>query len=502
MSPNDQALIRIALLSALALVVFIRCRPALHGKIARSTKALLCLTFLGSLWSFPNFGRFHYPHYDYVHYWDAYHYYLGSKYLPEVGYSGLYQASLLAGGELGCLPEITHLRDLDNYQPLPVTKINQNEIRSKFSPARWLDFKADFSLFCGAINQWPMLFLDHGYNETPFRAALTSRLFNAVTLNSLNLRLLSFLDYGLILIAAALTAWAFGLDAALLGVSFLLLNFLARFNFIGGSLLRWDWICALLAALAFYKKGFPKVSGALLAYSCAARVFPLLFIFPCFLKLAFFKGGADSDRQLRQSLSSFAVATLAFMLAARASFAPTILEDYLQRMQGHSSHSFVNQIGLQSTLRFSMADWERDQYGQVYIEQKEIERVSSYDTISKAAGLILSILAMLMAAMLTPLSGMLLSASAVYWLLMPSGYYYSFLALYFLLPGQGQNSNLVSCISQIFLCITMICGYLFELQGQEALVIHYKIGLQLGIFFMLQMVLQAANRVELKTANA
>jgi hypothetical protein len=39
-----------------------------------------------------------------VHYRDAFHYFMGAKYLPELGYTRLYDATLVAGRELGAVP--------------------------------------------------------------------------------------------------------------------------------------------------------------------------------------------------------------------------------------------------------------------------------------------------------------------------------------------------------------------------------------------------------------
>ena len=57
--------------------------------------ALLAISALG----YVNFGFFH-PGRGHVHYWDAFHYFMGAKYLPELGYSKLYEATYVAGREL------------------------------------------------------------------------------------------------------------------------------------------------------------------------------------------------------------------------------------------------------------------------------------------------------------------------------------------------------------------------------------------------------------------
>ena len=56
------------------------------------TAALALIATLG-LAAYFEWGRF--PR-GYVHHWDMYHYYMGSKYFDEVGYEGLYDATAVA----------------------------------------------------------------------------------------------------------------------------------------------------------------------------------------------------------------------------------------------------------------------------------------------------------------------------------------------------------------------------------------------------------------------
>ena len=64
--------------------------------------------------AFFNFGSLHhYSDRGFVNRWELFHYHLGSKYFPELGYDGLYAASLLAQRETA--PEIRvggRIRDL------------------------------------------------------------------------------------------------------------------------------------------------------------------------------------------------------------------------------------------------------------------------------------------------------------------------------------------------------------------------------------------------------
>ena len=49
------------------------------------------------------------------------------------------------------------------------------------------------------------------------------------------------------------------------------------FDYLAGSLLRWDWLFALGLCLVCWKRGRPLASGALLGYAIASKLFPLFF---------------------------------------------------------------------------------------------------------------------------------------------------------------------------------------------------------------------------------
>src|SRR5262245_55292715 len=56
----------------------------------------------GLLWW--NLLAFHFG--AYIHNWDVYHYYIGAKYFPELGYSRLYECSAVADIEAGFVTSV------------------------------------------------------------------------------------------------------------------------------------------------------------------------------------------------------------------------------------------------------------------------------------------------------------------------------------------------------------------------------------------------------------
>ena len=52
---------------------------------------------LVNLAAWPNLLNFHYS--DFVHRWEFFHYYMGGKYLPELGYTKLYACTAVVDAE-------------------------------------------------------------------------------------------------------------------------------------------------------------------------------------------------------------------------------------------------------------------------------------------------------------------------------------------------------------------------------------------------------------------
>jgi len=134
-------------------------------------------------------------------------------------------------------------------------------LRARFAPGRWQAFKRDLLVFGPHIANWEHVFLDHGYNDPPPRALLLHLLVRWMPATPRTLGLLTALDYAIVLATFWAVRRAFGGLAATLALAFLALSFFARFDFIGGSPLRWDWICALLLGAAALARRAPVAAG-------------------------------------------------------------------------------------------------------------------------------------------------------------------------------------------------------------------------------------------------
>src|SRR5205823_8586449 len=87
-------------IAAAGCVFYEQHRKAIQRPIAERWKKIAGLTLgLAAIVAYFNGFNFGYPRY--YHRWDQYHYYMGAKYFPELGYTNLYKCAVTAEDELG-----------------------------------------------------------------------------------------------------------------------------------------------------------------------------------------------------------------------------------------------------------------------------------------------------------------------------------------------------------------------------------------------------------------
>ena len=142
---------------ACAVVLRLGLRPE-QARRGLLTGLLTTMAFM-SILTFYNFG--HPQFYDvegrkptYVHTWDMRVYFPFVKYFDELGYDGVYLASIKAYADEkldGSLDRIegTQLRDLRDYEIRSVSEVAEeiHAVKDRFSPERWTEFKQDMSYF-------------------------------------------------------------------------------------------------------------------------------------------------------------------------------------------------------------------------------------------------------------------------------------------------------------------------------------------------------------------
>jgi hypothetical protein len=318
---------------------------------------LIGLVGLGAL-SYVNFGAFHTDGTP-LHIWDQYHYVIGSKYFPELGYDGIYAATLLALKEKDpAFVPPPQVRNLRTSEIVPIASLDglMREVRSRFSDARWLSFRADVTHFYLGKE----LFLDHGYNPPPSHVFIERIFTSHLPFRQITAAFFASLDFILLGLAGLVIYRVFGLEALAAASLMFGLGLCSRYYWVGGAFLRQDWLVALVLCAAALKCGHARLAGAALAYAACARVFPATMLLPLAL-FALSKRRRDSPLPIGRFAFGL-IATGAFLvvmgcLAGRGAGAWT---ESAQRLLVHSSDVGPNAIGLRIPFGTSLANLRGD----------------------------------------------------------------------------------------------------------------------------------------------
>lgn len=323
------------------------CGAAIALDPARDLRVLGALT-AAAVVVYLNFFSFHGQH-TFVHYHDVAHYYLGSKYFPELGYDGLYKAMLRVEEDVyGSVAE-PMARDLDSGEVAPAALLVQasGPVRERFTADRWADFKLDVVLFRERLGpQYHEILEDHGFNPTPVWALIGGTLARRVPAGShAGIVVLSLLDPLLLVVTFAIIARTFGARTALLAALHFCLIFGASFGWTGGAFLRQMWFVALSLALCALYRERPATAGVLIGLATALRVFPALFMVGAVARVSM--PHAEDPKARRRQVGAFA-ATVFVLVAATAlvSPGPRAWLAFAHRIQVHMDADAPNIIGL------------------------------------------------------------------------------------------------------------------------------------------------------------
>lgn len=254
------------------------------------TTVLAAMALL-SLAAFSNFGhpQFHdvrngRP--SYVHTWDMRVYFPAVKYFDELGYDGVYLASVKAfadarlGGSLGPISDV-RVRDLRDYEMRTVSELEEeiHGIESRFTPERWAELERDMSYFWETMGRRAYLdsLRDHGGNATPAWLLAASLIYDSADATESTFLWAALLD-PLLLLIFFVAAWrTFGLRAALVCMVAFGATTVYQFgsNW-GGSTLRNDWMILIGLGVCALKSKRLVLAGVLLGWAAMIRAFPAL----------------------------------------------------------------------------------------------------------------------------------------------------------------------------------------------------------------------------------
>ena len=385
----------------------------------------------------------------------------------------------MAGRDLGAFASIRRVRDLATYAPRDVTTIDAAAVRARFAPARWQAFKRDLLVFGPHIANWEHVFLDHGYNDPPPRALLLHLLVRWMPATPRTLGLLTALDYAIVLATFWAVRRAFGGLAATLALAFLALSFFARFDFIGGSPLRWDWTCALLLGAAALARRAPVAAGLGLGYAVLARIFPALFLLPLAVKWVQARRTGARDPGLTRCLATAAVLTLTVTLALVAvPGSRTLSEEFAAKIRLHNQSVYTNHVGLGSVIAFHTAPWIERPDGTVFVPHEAALAARPPSWVLLAVSVLYLLVALPLMLKAPPLESMMYAVPLVFCALSPAGYYYSFLVLLVLLPWRDGVADPARLVAMGLLALIGAAAFAFEMASPELFQLFYKVSIR------------------------
>jgi hypothetical protein len=305
----------------------------------------------------------------YVHHYEFFHYYLGSKYSSELGYTRLYACVGAAEIEQGRRKEVygRWMRDLRTNELRQGDSFVADfaDCRDQFtSAARWDEFKHDVEYFRAHLNpaMGPPV-VDHGYNPSPVWTVVGKALARTGPASDTQIAVLSWID-PLLLLAIWAAVWStFGWRVLAIALIWFGTNHLSRYYFIGGAFLRHDWLLLAVLAVCFAKRGRMTLAGAALTWSALIRVFPAMIVIGLFLKILI-----DSIQARRLCLTAAHGRFVAGGLIALTVWLPLSLtvrgpedrpfavwSEFFSNTRRMAETSSVNQVGLPTLLAFSPA---------------------------------------------------------------------------------------------------------------------------------------------------
>ena len=359
-------------LTTIVLILFVwsalvRCLPE-PTRMTKWRRTLLLVTTFAAAFSWPNFFLFHYD--ASVHLHEFFHYYMGAKYHPEVGYTRLYECTVIADWEDNRVNESANrkVRDLRTFRIRRLNEITAapEKCWNHFSPERWKNFKEDVRFFrrvSGNPSFWHRIFRDHGFNASPVWMVIGSPLANFLEASRLSFLLISLLDYLLLLAAVFLIYYSFGFESACAATCFFCVNFFAGYDWTGGAFLRYDWFFWSVASICALRLGFKKFAGFSLIYALLLRVFPGCLLAGVLLQAGMKALLQKSTAPLLEQTQLLKGCLIGLVLLVPMSFAvhPTVSTwtGFYENTRKMVSHSAQNHVGLVTFLERRILASER-----------------------------------------------------------------------------------------------------------------------------------------------
>ena len=337
----------------------IRARLAEYFSRTRVRNVLVGIMGVAAFLTYFNFGWLHFP--NFIHGWDTFHYYIGSKYFKELSYDRLYECVAIADSEEPNLRRRVELRKMTNLRTNLVETTadilaHPERCKTHFSAARWESFKHDLRYFRTLENarRWDDAQTDHGYNGTPVWNIAGTILSNLAPASRTQVLILDSIDCILVVIFSLLIWWAFGWRTLTIALIAFSTNFPSRWYWTGGSLLRWDWLFWMVAAVCLLKKERYFWAGTCLAYSTLLRIFPVfMFVAPLIaLVYHYVKHKQLEKRYFRFFVGAAVAVALLLPISVATAGGVQAYPAFVRNTIKHSETPLTNYMGLRTVVNY------------------------------------------------------------------------------------------------------------------------------------------------------
>ncbi|MEZ4313648.1 MAG: hypothetical protein R3F14_36970 [Polyangiaceae bacterium] len=277
-------------------------RVSVRRPLAEKWKRIVGVTLgVAAILAYFNGLRFGYS--KVYHRWDQYHYYMGAKYFPELGYDGLYRCAVIAQQEIGTYTythedtrrslridmtkEVHHpdkkIRNLGGDNLLRSVKDildKPEECTKLFTPERWKLFKDDVAFFRSVSDKgyWEDMQKDHGFNPPPVWTIAGKLFADRHPASTGYLQFLASLDIAYLAAMFVAIWWAFGWRVFAVAAVLWGCQSSAPYSWTGGAFLRQDWLFYLVFSACLLRKKYFALGAAALVYAGLLRIFPGLVV--------------------------------------------------------------------------------------------------------------------------------------------------------------------------------------------------------------------------------
>lgn len=324
----------------------------------RERLAFVAFTALAA-YAFTDLGHFHGGRLR-IHPSDSFHYFVGPKYFPELGYFDLYTCVAQAERENGRGADLArfYLRDLHDNRLRPAAAMADPGPRcgGRFSASRWRAFREDVDRYRSLYPQrLPLLrtIADHGYNGTPITTAFHRAFVSSLDATRANVGRMTMIDAASNLVAVLLVGWGLGPIAGILAGFVIAYGEPWGYQWVGGSIGRASFVVWLAAGIALAGRGRRAASAAALAVSGLFRLFPAIF-----LGVVGLGAIVESVRQRRLSAETRRIVlaavltTLGGVLLAGLAVGFDAFPTFFAVMKRHAQNPPGNHLGLPILLHF------------------------------------------------------------------------------------------------------------------------------------------------------